>query len=97
MRGGVSLRCIPVLLFVASAAFAQEYTASLSVTVTDPSDAVVPKAHVALTDNALQRVFEAETNAGGLASFASLQPGQYSLEITKTGFESYLRAPRRSP
>lgn len=86
------MRCVPVLLFVASAAFAQEYTASLSVTVTDPSDAVVPKAHVALTDNALQRVSEAETNARGFASFASLQPGQYSLEITKTGFAN-LRIP----
>ncbi|MGP0071702.1 MAG: carboxypeptidase-like regulatory domain-containing protein, partial [Bryobacteraceae bacterium] len=86
------MRCLSVLLFAASAAFAQEYTASLSVTVTDPSDALVPKAHVVLTDNALQRVFEAETNAGGLASFASLQPGQYSLEITKAGFDN-LRIP----
>ncbi len=44
--------------------------------VTDPSDAVVPKAHVTLTDNALQRVSEAETDARGLASFASFLGGR---------------------
>ena len=69
---------------MASVAFAQEYNASLF----GDGDRFERKAHVALTDSALRRVYEAETNAGGLASFVSLRPGQYSLEITKTGFDN---------
>ena len=86
------MRCVPVLLLVAAAALAQEYTASLSVTVSDPSSALVPRAHVVLTDNLRQREYVGETNSSGSASFASLQPGEYSLEITKPGFDK-LRVP----
>jgi hypothetical protein len=87
------LRSVSVLLFVAAAAaVAQEYTASLSVTVSDPSTALVPRAHVVLTDNSGRRVYEGETNSSGSASFSSLQPGEYSLEITKPGFDK-LRVP----
>jgi hypothetical protein len=84
---GCVLRCVPVLLFLAAAAFAQEYTASLSVTVFDPSNALVPMARVVLTDSSRQRVYEEETNSSGSASFASLQPGDYALEISKPGFD----------
>lgn len=76
-----------ILLLVTGMVWAQEYSASLSVAVSDPSDAVVPKAHIALTDNARKRTYEQDTSSNGLATLAPLPPGDYSLEVTKPGFQ----------
>jgi hypothetical protein len=81
------LRSSLLLLFVPAALLAQEYTASLSLTVSDPSAAFVPKAHVVLTDTQRQSVHEAETGPTGSITFSSLQPSDYSLEISKAGFD----------
>lgn len=40
-----------------------------------------------LTDNARKRTYEQDTDASGLVSIAPLSPGDYSLEVTKTGFD----------
>jgi hypothetical protein len=76
------------------AAYAQDY-ATLTVTVVDPSAAVVPGAKTSLS--ALQRgvVTEAETNETGFVVFDLLQPGDYSLDVVKPGFDLY-RVPRLS-
>ena len=68
------------------AAFAQE-AATLTVTVVDPSVAVVPGANVTLTDLQKGTVNRGETNEGGFVAFNLLAPGEYSLDVESAGFE----------
>ncbi len=79
-----------VALFLGSlVAFAQD-AATLTVTVVDPSAAVVPGAKITLTE--LQRgiVTKGETNETGFLIFNLLQPGDYTLEAESTGFDKYM-------
>ena len=70
------------------AALAQD-SATLTVTVFDPSAAVVPTAKVTLTDLHRGTVTQADTGDSGFAIFDFLQPGDYSLVAEKQGFEKY--------
>jgi len=76
------------VLFSGFAAFAQD-TATLTVTVVDPTSAVVPGAKVTLTDLGRGAVKQAETKDTGFVVFDFLQPGTYSLEAVKAGFDTY--------
>ncbi len=64
-------------------------TASLSGTVTDPSGAVVPNAKVTVHSLAtgLDRVVN--TDSAGIYEVPSLQPGDYKVQATATGFSAY--------
>ena len=70
------------------AVFAQD-PATLTVTVFDPSAAVVPGAKVTLTDLHRGTVTQLETGGNGFAVFDFLQPGDYSLTAEKPGFDKY--------
>jgi hypothetical protein len=70
------------------AALAQD-SATLTVTVFDPSAAIVPGAKVTLTDLHRGTVSQAETLDNGFAVFEFLPPGDYSLVAEKPGFEKY--------
>jgi len=76
------------VLFSGFAALAQN-TATLTVTVVDPSSAVVPGAKVTLTDLGRGATKVAETKDTGFVVFDFLQPGTYSLEAVKAGFDTY--------
>jgi hypothetical protein len=69
-------------------AFAQD-SATLNVTVLDPSAALVPGAKVTLTDLYRGTLNQAETNDSGIAAFNLLQPGEYTFQVTKSGFDTY--------
>ena len=77
-----------VLFLGGFVAFAQD-SATLTVTVVDPSSAVVPGARVTLTDLDHGAIKQAETRETGFVVFDSLQPGEYSLETVKAGFDTY--------
>jgi hypothetical protein len=64
-------------------------TASLSGTVTDPNGAVVPNARVTVHSLAtgLDRVVN--TDSAGIYEVPSLQPGDYKVQATATGFSAY--------
>ena len=68
--------------------FAQD-SASLTITVTDSSDARVPAAGVTLVHSQRGTISYQVTSEGGYVVFDSLQPGDYSLEIEKSGFRKY--------
>jgi hypothetical protein len=72
----------------AALALAQD-SASLSITVYDPSGAVVPAATVTLTDLQRGRANRAVTEGTGYAEFSYLQPSSYSLTVEKAGFQTY--------
>ena len=80
---------VTVLFSVCALGAWGQSTATLSGTVTDPSDAVVPGAHVKVHSLAtgLDRVID--TNSDGLYVVPSLQPGDYSVQVTASGFSGY--------
>ncbi|MEO7142019.1 MAG: carboxypeptidase-like regulatory domain-containing protein, partial [Bryobacteraceae bacterium] len=72
----------------ASACFAQEYRATLSGSVTDPSGAAVPGANVKTTNSATGQVSETKTGAAGLFTIPLLEPGIYTVATTASGFQT---------
>jgi len=59
---------------------------TVSGTVTDPTNAVVPDATVTLTDTSTGQARTTTTNTAGRYIFINLNPGTYNLSITKQGF-----------
>ena len=77
-----------VLLLSGGMCFAQS-TASLSGTVTDPSGAVVPGAHVKVHSMATGLDRDVVTDSAGIYGVPSLQPGEYEVQISAAGFSLY--------
>jgi outer membrane receptor protein involved in Fe transport len=67
---------------------AQQATASLNGTVRDSSGAVVPDAHIVLTNLETNILQTAVTSSAGSYSVVNIAPGEYQIEVTKTGFAS---------
>src|SRR5580658_7074282 len=80
-----------IAVFALNGAWAQlaTTTASLTGTVTDPMDAVVPQATVTISssENGIHQV--ATTNSAGHYSFSQLPPSTYTLTIQESGFKKY--------
>lgn len=76
------------LLAVTTQAFGQDTNASLSGTVTDPSNAAIPGAKLTLTNEATGFQVNFVSDATGAYSFQNLTPGKYDLNVTSTGFKS---------
>jgi hypothetical protein len=68
---------------------AQSGTSSIQGTVTDSTGAVIQGASVVLTNNSTGVVLNATSDTSGSYSFPSVQPGVYSLDISKEAFASY--------
>ena len=78
-----------IVLFLGGTAALAQDSATLTVTVFDPSAAIVPGAKVTLTDLQRGTVIQQETGDNGFSVFEFLQPGDYSLAVEKQGFERY--------
>jgi hypothetical protein len=65
---------------------AQSSTATLSGTVTDPNNAVVPGAHVTATNNGTGLKREATTSGSGTFTIPLLPPSTYTVLIENQGF-----------
>lgn len=80
---------VSLLILGAGSACAQS-TATVSGTVTDPSGAVVPQAQITLRGNAtgINRVVSSDKD--GNYTIPSIQPGDYSLEASASGFSRYV-------
>ena len=68
---------------------AQINSASLQGTVTDGSGAAVDGAQVNVENSATNSVRSTITNATGAYSIQALEPGTYTVTITKTGFSTF--------
>ena len=79
---------IAIPLFSFASAIAQDL-ATLTITVADPSGAVVPGASIVLLDLHRGTIRKSETGSSGFLSYDSLQAGEYSLEVEKAGFNKY--------
>ncbi len=79
--------CLSVLLLTAPFAWTQSATtATISGTVTDASDAVVPRAKITVTSPQTGLVREAFSGESGEYRVVLLPPGIYDLKVEKEGF-----------
>jgi hypothetical protein len=61
-------------------------TGAITGVVTDPSDAVVPNARVALKDNDRGTTQQTQTSTAGVYRFFLLIPGSYTVTVSASGF-----------
>jgi hypothetical protein len=88
---GIVFRCalalVVVLLVHATAALAQINSATVTGTVKDTSGAAVQGAAVTVLQTATGAVRNSETNETGLYTVPFLQPGDYKVTVSKSGFQ----------
>jgi hypothetical protein len=85
----LSLSFLAISLLFSASAGAQKITGSVTGTVMDVQGAVVPGATVTLTDAATNGVRKTTSGAGGTYEFEELDPGTYTLKVSKAGFKDY--------
>lgn len=76
-----------LLVLLASSKLRADVTGSISGYVHDTSGAVIPGAHVVLTDTATNFQKEANTDSQGQYTFLALTPGRYTINATAVGFK----------
>ncbi|WP_263357710.1 TonB-dependent receptor [Acidicapsa ligni] len=69
-----------------STAFADASSASLSITVADPSGAVISSATAILRNSDTNQEQRSVSGKSGTANFPFLKPGRYTLTVSKDGF-----------
>lgn len=74
------------ILFLCAVSQAQQDSGGISVAVTDSGTAVLPSAHVTVTNNGTSARFEVTTNAVGTALVTPLPVGDYQVVVEKAGF-----------
>ena len=87
----VALLAVALCLFVFAPAvtFAQSSnTGIISGTVVDPSNAIVPGANVSLVNTATLATRSTLSNKEGQYVFAFVDPGNYSIKVSKAGFKT---------
>jgi len=80
------------LLLLSSGALAQEFRATISGTVTDASGAVVTGASILVTETQSGTTNRTVSDNAGLYVVPFLPPGDYTITVTKNGFETLTRA-----
>src|ERR1035441_2847968 len=84
-------RSVLALLILSAGIYAQEFRATLSGTVTDPTGAAIPNATVKAVNTAVNATSEAKTSVDGLYTIPLLQPGVYTIEVIANGFQTLKR------
>ena len=77
-----------VLLLGTVAMYGQLYSGSVTGVVTDSTHALIPGAHVTITDQDKGTAFGAVTDANGRYLFPTIPPALYRISATAQGFET---------
>lgn len=80
-----------LVVICAPAAFAQEATAGITGTVTDPTGASVQNATVTARDVDRGSTFPTQTNSDGVYVFPRLPVGNYEVRVEASGFQTSVR------
>ena len=83
------LFAISLIIGFAGVSKAQVTTGTISGTVTDPNGAVVPGAVVKATNQDTNSTRQTSSDDDGRFSFTLLPPGNYRVEVTAPGFQTY--------
>src|ERR1700751_1802450 len=89
----LSVCLITLLLAVAPGAVAQEVTAAINGTITDPSGAPIAGATVTATDTARGTTYTAETNSDGAYYLTHVPIGTFEVKVEAKGFRTALHSP----
>jgi hypothetical protein len=81
-----SIALLSLIFLTCSIASAQSGNATLQGTITDPTGAVVPNAHVHIVEAATGVARDIDTNSAGFYAAPNLPPGRYTVTITAPGF-----------
>src|ERR1039457_1883755 len=81
-----------VMAVMASSAFAQSETGTITGTVTDPTGAVVPNAKITVKSSTTGSVRTITTNASGSYTITNLQPAEYTVTAEVAGFATLQQA-----
>ena len=84
-------RSVLALLALTAGLYAQEFRATLTGTVTDPSGAAIPNGTVKATNTATNASSETKTTGDGLYTIPLLEPGVYNVEFIANGFQTLKR------
>ena len=82
---------LAVSVFIASAAYSQQPTASLTGVVTDPNGAVIAGSNVTATNKETSFSRTATTNSEGIYTISNLPVGQYEIKFAAQNFSSFTR------
>ena len=91
----MKVRLAPCLvwLLAASVSFGQTFYGSIIGSVNDATSGAVPQANVTLTNLGTSERRSMLTDSSGTYQFVNLVPGQYKVEVEKTGFRRFSRDP----
>src|ERR1700736_4752624 len=84
--------CLAWLAFVATS-YGQTFYGSIVGTVNDASASAVPQATVAITNLGTGERRTMQTDSSGEYQFVNLVPGNYRIDVEKTGFRRFSREP----
>src|SRR5215471_19250126 len=91
MRYLSAVFCLLLLIFASANVFGQQLAvAQLSGHAVDPSGAALPDATVRMIETERGVVHTAKTNDEGLFVLPGLPVGPYRLEVSKTGFKTFV-------
>src|SRR5215475_8931996 len=79
-----------LVLAVSMVLNAQQYSGTITGTVTDPSGAAVAGAAVTAVNTATGSSYKATTSPQGVYNFAQLPVGTYSIKVTEANFKDYV-------
>ncbi|MGB0064951.1 MAG: TonB-dependent receptor [Terracidiphilus sp.] len=88
---GLFALLLTTLLLISSGASAQEFRATISGTVTDPSGAVVPNATIEVRETSTGTVNRTVSDGAGQYQVPFLLPGNYTVTATAAGFQTLKR------
>ncbi len=92
IRRYLSLPVVLLLAFVVSLTCSAQQNSEINGTVSDKQGAVVPNAHLVLTQPSTGLTRETDSTAAGYFSFAGLNIGTYTLKITAPGFQTAVQS-----
>ncbi len=83
--------CLLGILIPARSLLAQSTNAAITGQVTDPQKAVIVQAKVTAINNNTNLRYEGKTNETGSYLIPSVPPGDYRIEVEKTGFKTIVK------
>ncbi|MGB9069285.1 MAG: TonB-dependent receptor [Candidatus Acidiferrales bacterium] len=89
--GRVAVLLLAATVFFCARNYAQSTSATITGQITDQSGRLVPGAAVVFTNINTSVPYTTQTNAEGIYSLPTLQPGIYRANVTKDGFKSIVK------
>src|SRR5580700_333307 len=85
------LRVIPAIALSIASVYGQGITGAITGVVTDPAQAVVPRATVTVRNLATGVISRAQTTSAGVYNVPSLILGPYEVTVSAAGFKTAVR------